>query len=566
MKRWVVKEVPERDLVLKLSSDINVSEPIAGLLLQRGVLDYDSAKKFFRPLLDGLHDPFLMKDMDKAVSRLEKAILKEEKILIYGDYDVDGTTSVSLFYGFLKSIYPNLDYYIPDRYSEGYGVSFTGIDWAQNNGISLIVSLDCGIKDIEKVLYAKEREIDFIICDHHLPGDNIPPAFAVLDPKRKDCEYPFKELSGCGVGFKLLQGFCQKNNIPLERLYPFLDLLSVSIASDIVPIIDENRIFTFYGLKRLNDAPRPGLKALIETAGLRTPLDISSVVFGIGPRINAAGRIEHGKSAVELLLSDSENEALELAGGINTKNAIRRNFDESITLEALQMIEADIESKSANSTVLFKNDWHKGVIGIVASRCIEKYYRPTIILTESNNKATGSARSVNGFDVYEAISECAELLDHYGGHMYAAGLTLSIEKLSEFKLKFEEAVSKRITPEQLIPMIEIDFNLNLGQINSNFYKVIKQIGPFGPKNMQPVFVSEKVEVVRPVSLIKEDHIKLRVKQGNSASFDAIGFCMGSKMNEINNQKYLDICYVICENEFRGERSLQLNLKDIKVSD
>lgn len=566
MKRWVVKEVPERDLVLKLSSDINVSEPIAGLLLQRGVFDYDSAKKFFRPLLDGLHDPFLMKDMDKAVSRLEQAILKEEKILIYGDYDVDGTTSVSLFYGFLKSIYPNLDYYIPDRYSEGYGVSFTGIDWAQNNGISLIVSLDCGIKDIEKVLYAKEREIDFIICDHHLPGDNIPPAFAVLDPKRKDCEYPFKELSGCGVGFKLLQGFCLKNAISLDKLYPFLDLLAVSIASDIVPIIGENRIFTFYGLKRLNDAPRPGLKALIETAGLRSPLDISSVVFGIGPRINAAGRIEHGKSAVELLLSNSEKEALELAGGINTKNAIRRNFDESITLEALQMIEADIESKSANSTVLFKNDWHKGVIGIVASRCIEKYYRPTIILTESNNKATGSARSVNGFDVYEAISECAELLDHYGGHMYAAGLTLSIEKLSEFKLKFEEAVSKRITPEQLIPMIEIDFNLDLGQINSNFYKVIKQMGPFGPKNMQPVFVSEKVEVVRPVSLIKEDHIKLRVKQGNSASFDAIGFCMGSKMNEINNQKYLDICYVICENEFRGERSLQLNLKDIKVSE
>lgn len=566
MKRWVVKNVSERQKVLRLSKEINVSEPISELLMQRGISDYESAKKFFRPALEDIYDPFLMKDMEKAVGRLQAAISHNEKILIYGDYDVDGTTSVALFYGFLKSIYPNLGYYIPDRYTEGYGISFVGIDFAKENGYSLIVSLDCGIKDVEKISYANAKEIDFIICDHHLPGENIPSAIAVLDPKRKDCEYPFKELSGCGVGFKLLQGFCLTNNISLEKLFPFLDLLSVSIASDIVPIIDENRIFTFHGIKQLNSSPRPGLNALIKTAGLRTPLDISSVVFGIGPRINAAGRIEHGKSAVELLLADSEEEALELAGGINNKNSIRRNFDESITLEALQMIEADLGSKSAKSTVLFKNDWHKGVIGIVASRCIEKYYRPTIILTESNNKLTGSARSVNGFDVYEAISECSELLDHYGGHMYAAGLTLSIEKLDDFKLKFEEAVSKRITPEQLIPMIEIDYRLKLNLINFNFFKVIKQMGPFGPKNMQPVFISEKVEVVKPVTLIKEDHIKLKVKQENSATFEVIGFCMGSMLEKISNQKYLDICYVICENEFRGERSLQLNLKDIRVSE
>jgi single-stranded-DNA-specific exonuclease len=401
------------------------------------------------------------------------------------------------------------------------------------------------------------------VCDHHLPGDDLPDASAVLDPKRKDCNYPFKELSGCGVGFKLLQAFCIKRNIPLSALYPFLDLLSVSVTADIVPVVGENRIFTFFGLQILNSTPRPGLKALIEISGLKYPLDVSSIVFGIAPRINAAGRIEHGKYAVQLLLAETIEDAKEKADLINTKNSIRKNFDESITLEAIQMIEANASVKTAKSTVLFKNDWHKGVIGIVASRCIEKYYRPTIILTESNNKATGSARSVSGFDVYEAISECSELLDQYGGHMYAAGLTMSIEKVEEFKLKFEEVVSRRITDDQLIPMIEIDCLLNLNHITQKFYNIIKQMAPFGPKNMQPVFLSRNVELVQPPVLIKENHVKLRVKQEGSPIFEVIGFFMSDCYEKFVNEKYLDICYVICENEFRGAKSLQLNLKDLK---
>jgi single-stranded-DNA-specific exonuclease len=432
-KRWIIKQKPSEEQIEKLIADIHVSEPVAAMLLQRKVHSFEEAKNYFRPSLGLLHDPFLMKDMDKAVNRLVDAIYNHEKIVVYGDYDVDGTTSVTLFYGFLRTFYSNLLFYIPDRYKEGYGISQIGIDWAYEQGAALMVSLDCGIKSKELIKYAKDKGIDFIVCDHHRPDDNLPEAYAVLDPKRNDCEYPYKELSGCGVGFKLLQGFCIQNSIPFEKLYPFMDLLAVSIAADIVPITGENRIMAHCGLHLLNTKPRPGLQALIDVAGFEKKLTISNVVFGLGPRINAAGRIAHAHAAVHLLLAHSKEEAEQYASEINVNNRDRQGFDTNITKEALNMIEMNALLKDSKTTVLYKNDWHKGVIGIVASRCIEKYHRPTIILTESHSKAAGSARSVPGFDVYDAIEECKDLLEQFGGHMYAAGLTLKIENIEAFQ-------------------------------------------------------------------------------------------------------------------------------------
>lgn len=566
-KRWI--HHPEftsdqQQAAQELAESLKVTEYLATLLVQRGISDFEQSRQFFRPELSQLHDPFLMKDMKHAVERINKAIANGEKILIYGDYDVDGTTSVTLFYGFLRKIYDRLDYYIPDRYVEGYGVSWQSIDWAEENGFTLIVTLDCGIKSVDKVTAAAERGIDFIVCDHHRPGDELPPAAAVLDPKRSDCEYPYKELTGCGVGFKLLQAFCIDQQIGQEALFDYLDLLVVSIASDIVPITGENRILAFYGLKRLNASPRSGIKALIEIAGITGTLDITNVVFGLGPRINAAGRIKHAKEAVKLLLSEVEEEAAEFAQEINKHNSERRNFDSSITEQALFMIENDDWFADAKSTLLYKEDWHKGVIGIVASRCIEKYHRPTIILTLSNGKATGSARSVPGFDVYEAIEECADLLEQYGGHTFAAGLTLPLDNLEAFKIRFNEIVSSRILPDQLIPMINIDMLLELDSLSPKFYNILRQMGPFGPGNMTPVFESRNLSIAGKPVIMKEKHIKFDVRQNGSPTYTAVGFGMAQFYPDLVNGRPFSICYTLEENNFRDKKTLQLSLKDIKL--
>ncbi|WP_439556822.1 single-stranded-DNA-specific exonuclease RecJ [Dyadobacter sp.] len=566
-KRWI--HHPEftseqQQTVAELAAALNLNPSLASLLVRRGILDFEQSRNFFRPELAHIHDPFLMKDMDMAVNRLIEAIDRGEKILVYGDYDVDGTTSVALFYGFLKRFYSNLDYYIPDRYEEGYGVSWQSINWASEHGFSLIVTLDCGVKSVDKVEAAAEQGIDFIICDHHRPGAELPKAVAVLDPKREDCEYPYKELTGCGVGFKLLQAFCIRQHIDIESLFEYLDLLVVSIAADIVPITGENRVLAFYGLKRLNASPRTGIKALIQVSGMSGHLDITNVVFGLSPRINAAGRIKHAKEAVRLLLSEQDEEAMEFAMEINKHNTERRTFDSSITEQALYMIENDDWFSTAKSTVLYKEDWHKGVIGIVASRCIEKYHRPTIILTHSHGKAAGSARSVPGFDVYEAIEECADLLEQYGGHTFAAGLTLPLQNLEAFRSRFNEIVSSRILPDQMVPMINIDTLLHLEAISPKFYNILRQMGPFGPGNMTPVFESRLVTLAGRPSIMKEKHIKFDVKQGNSQVYTAVGFGLAQFYPDLVSGKPFSICYSLEENNFRDKKTLQLSLKDIKL--
>lgn len=561
-KRWLFDSDFNAEEVELLKDNLNVSETIAQLLNQRGIHTFDEAKDFFRPSLDQLHDPFLMQDMDKAVNRLSEAIANEEKILIYGDYDVDGTTSVATFYGFLEKFYTNLEFYIPDRYKEGYGVSEAGIQYASENDFGLIVTLDCGIKAIDRVNDANALGVDVIICDHHMPGEELPPAVAILDPKRLDCKYPYKELSGCGVGFKLLQGFAIQNGIELNELYEFLDLLAVSIASDIVPITGENRVMSFFGLKKLNSAPRPGLKALVDLCKNRTALTISSIVFGIGPRINATGRMKHGAASVELLLSKTEEEATELAASVNDQNEKRRDFDSSITEEALQMIAND-QLQDAKSTVLYKNDWHKGVIGIVASRCIEKFYRPTVILTESNDMVTGSARSVEGFNVYDAICECSDLLEQFGGHMYAAGVTMPVDNVDAFRDKFEKVVSAKITDDQLIPSVNVDIAMSLSDISQRFYNIVNQMAPFGPGNMQPVFVTENIQA-NHVKVLKDQHLKFIAKQeGTDFAYDAIGFGLGEYADLVNSGMRFQMAYTVEENDFRGHKSLQLFIKDIK---
>ncbi len=562
-KKWSYQPLPNEKAISELSVVLNVSLPIAALLLQRNITNFEEAKDYFRPNLDQLHNPFLMRDMDKAIWRIEEAIRNKERILVYGDYDVDGTTSVALVYGFLRQFYSNLDYYTPDRNGEGYGVSEQGVKVAYDNKVDLIICLDCGIKSVAPVAYAKNLGIDFIICDHHRPGDELPDAFAVLDPKRNDCEYPYKELSGCGIGFKLLQALSINNDLPIEKLYAFLDLVAVSIAADIVPINGENRILAYYGLKKLNSEPRNGLKAIIESAGIKKPLDISSVVFGIAPRINASGRMTHAKQAIELLLSDDYKRAEELATLANTVNEHRRDFDTSTTLEAFEMIENE-GLANAHSTVLYKEDWHKGVIGIVASRCLDKYYRPTIILTSANNKITGSARSIQGFDIYEALSSCAEVLEQYGGHTHAAGLTLFYENLPKFKAMFEKIATEQLSTELLIPPLRIDIALPLKVVNFKFLNVLKQMQPFGPENMQPVFVSENVFCDGYVKVLKEEHLKIYVRQEDSKPVEAIGFGLARYHKEIAEGKKFDIAYQIVENDFKGRVSLQLMLKDIKI--
>ena len=562
-KRWVYKNIPASDDVERLSKSININYQLSTILLQRGISDFESAKKFFRPTLDQLHDPFLMKDMAQAVERVKKAIDQNEKILVYGDYDVDGTTSVSLVYSYLKSFYANCEFYIPDRYSEGYGVSEAGIIWAEENAFTLIIALDLGVKASDMVKLANHKGIDFIICDHHMPGDSIPNAVAVLDPKRTDCDYPFKELSGCGIGFKLLQAFARKYRKE-EEIYEYIDLVAVSIASDIVPINGENRILAHFGLQKLNQNPLPGLKALKDIAAIKSDLDISGVVFTLGPRINAAGRVAHAKGAVELLISKTEEEANELAEKINLKNDLRREFDVNITEEAIAMIEGDETMRNAKSTVLFKNTWHKGVIGIVAARCVEKYYRPTVILTESNEKITGSARSVKDFDLYEAITRCSDLLDKFGGHKYAAGLTMDPNNLVAFRQRFEEVVASTLTEEMKTPVIEIDLPISFDALTSKFNSILKQMAPFGPENHKPVFEAKDVYVLNSLTTFKDKHLRFTAAQeGNDAAFNAVGFDMMESYSRMAAGERFRIAYTLEENSFNGNTSLQLRIKDIK---
>ena len=558
---WTLKALPDKDIVCALQESLGVSELVASLLAQRGIETFEEAKQFFRPQLSDLYNPFLMKDMDKAVERLHRAISSNEKILVYGDYDVDGTTAVSLMYLFLKEKCQYVEYYIPDRYDEGYGVSYKGIDYAKSNDFSLIVCLDCGIKAVEKVAYAKNKDVDFIICDHHRPGDTLPLAVAVLDPKRSDCDYPFKELCGCGVGFKLAQAYHQQYNLPFEDLVPLLDLVVVSIAADIVPMIDENRVLSFYGLQQLNASPRIGLKALMDVANRKDTFNISDVVFGLAPRINAAGRIEHGNKAVELLVQQDFSIAKEKADYIDSHNFTRKELDKSITQEALAMIVPD-----ANSTVVCSEKWHKGVVGIVASRLIETHYRPTIVLTESNGKLTGSARSVSGFDVYNAIDACSDLLEQFGGHKYAAGLTLKKENLTAFIQRFEEVVSTTITAEMQIPKINIDLEMPMEDITMKTHRIIEQMAPFGPSNSRPVFMTKGVIDNGSGRLIGQDknHLKLAITDtDNSKTLDGIGFGMSDYFSTIKDKQPFDVCFVLDLNEWNGTSKLQLRIKDIR---
>lgn len=562
-KRWLYKNVPAKEEIDALSTAINTSSFSSAILLQRGVSDFDSAKQFFRPLLSDLHDPFLMKDMDKAVTRLKKALDFEEKILIYGDYDVDGTTAVALVYSYLKKFYPACDCYIPDRYAEGYGISLAGVEWAEQNGYSLIIALDCGIKGSEIVGLAKRKGIDFIICDHHLPDDFIPGAIAVLDPKQKDCNYPCPDLSGCGLGFKFMQGFARRHRKE-DDVMEYLDLVAVSIASDIVPVIGENRILCFHGLMKLNNNPLPGLKALKDIAGIKSELDVSGIVFTLGPRINAAGRVGHGRTAVDLLIAKTEDEAIALAEKINLKNEIRKEFDSSITEEAIAMIESNPKLRKSKSTVLFKNSWHKGVIGIVAARCVEKYYRPTVILTESNNKITGSARSINGFDLYGAILECSDLLEKFGGHKYAAGLTLDSSNLAAFQQRFEEVVSSKLTDEMMVPAIDIDLSISFDSITAKFLNVLKQMSPFGPGNHKPVFEVKNSFVFNSLTCFKDKHIKFLVGQEeNENTFQAVGFDLAAYYEPLAQREQFRMAFTIEENIYNGNTTVQLRIKDIK---
>lgn len=567
-KIWNLKKQGDTNEVKHLSAALSVNMIIARLLVQRGISSYNEAKSFFRPRLSDLLDPFLMKDMDKAVERVERAISLQEKVIIYGDYDVDGTTSVAMMYSFLKPRIEHIEYYIPDRYSEGYGISPQSINYAVENGFTLIIALDCGIKAVEKIADAKNRGLDFIICDHHNPDEIIPPAVAVLDPKRPDCNYPNKELSGCGVGFKLLQAYCIKNNIEQDEIYDLLDLLAVSIASDIVPIVGENRVLAYFGLKKLNSNPGIGLQTIINMAGLAgTEITISDIVFKIGPRLNASGRIEHGKKSVQILVSDDEGQSDLIGEEINSYNEIRKTLDRDITLDAIEMIENNEELKYMNSTVLYNRDWHKGVVGIVASRVTEQFYRPTVILTESNGLATGSARSVRDFDLYEAIGKCSDLLESYGGHMYAAGLTLKIENIPAFRERFEEIVTKQITSIQQTQTIEVDAKITLSDITPKFYRILKQFAPFGPHNMNPVFVTEDVYDAGTSRRVGKnlEHLKLDLVEPdvNSGIFPGIAFNQSNAFELITSGSPFDICYTIVENEFRGKTNLQLLIKDIK---
>ena len=587
--RWIINKNIDKQVVVDLSGVLGIDENLAALLVQRGITNYDEAKDFFRPSLTHLHDPFLMKDMDKAVERVKEAWEKGEKIVIYGDYDVDGTTAVALIYTYLKNFISKkkIEFYIPDRYDEGYGVSYKGIDYAADNGFNLVIVLDCGIKAVDKIEYANSRGVDFIICDHHRPGDKIPNAVAVLDSKRVDCEYPYKELSGCGVGFKLVTALSMRLNRPIEEVYELLDLVAVSIAADIVPITGENRVLAYYGLQLINKNPRPGLEAVLSHANvfrleeeiqsdsdhpqnvLNKEVTISDLVFMIGPRINAAGRLEKASDSVRLLIAERKDHADKLANSINDLNVKRREFDNKITEEALEMIGRDEKLLNAKSTVIFNENWHKGVIGIVASRLTDSYYRPTIVLTRSNNLITGSARSIKNFDIYDAIDNCSDLLEHFGGHKYAAGLSLKPENLEEFSRRFEEYVANNIGREELVPELNVDLEIDFSDITPKFVRVLKQFAPFGPGNMAPVFLSRNVvDTGLSRSVGNKKHLKLTIAQKHTPDlvFAGIAFQKGNDYLRVHSKEPFAICYCIEKNFWQGRTNLQLNVKDIKFDE
>lgn len=562
--RWSLKPKPDKAKVQTLAQELQVDPSIASLLLQRDIDTFVKAKSFFRPSLKELHDPFLMKDMDIAVARIEKAISEGENILVFGDYDVDGTTSVALVSSYLKTITPQVATYIPDRYAEGYGVSYAGIDYAADNDMTLIIALDCGVKAIDKVAYAKKKGVDFIICDHHRPGDQLPAAVAVLDPKREDCKYPFKELCGCGVGFKLISAMALLRKQNPEELHLYLDLVATAIGADIVPITGENRVLAYYGLQVINESPRAGFQAIIKQVK-KASLTITDVVFIIAPRINAAGRMKHGNHAVSLLTETDYDTACQYAMEIEQYNTDRREADKSITVQALAQIEENNE-KDRKTTVVYQEDWHKGVIGIVASRLIETYYRPTLVFTKSGDKLAASARSVKGFDVYNALHSCEEFIEQFGGHKYAAGLTLHEEDYPKFKAKFEEVVSHTCDERLLMPEITIDTEINLDQITPKFYRILKQFAPFGPGNMRPTFMTKNLVDTGYAKKVGADetHLKIGVTQnGRGTKIGGIGFNLGNKYDLVTDQKPFMATYVLDENEWNNTVSLQLRIKDIK---
>ena len=579
-KRWVVRARGNQEVVERLATHLRMSPVLTNLLVQRGIDTVEKANKFFNPQLSDLHDPFLMKDMDRAVERIEQAVRNNEKIMVYGDYDVDGTTAVALVYTFLRRLgHDNLRFYIPDRYNEGYGVSIKSIDYAASKGVSLVITLDCGIKASEKVAYAKEKGIDYIICDHHLPADHLPEAVAVLDPKRHDCEYPFKELSGCGVGFKLVQAYALRNNIPFSEVERLLDLVVVSIASDIVPLADENRILAHFGLKRLNENPSKGLLSIIKICGLeKHTITIDDIVFKIGPRINAAGRMRvdeedekaapsGGHAAVNLLIERNEKVAENFGSMIDTFNQDRKSIDRSVTQEAHEWVESHPELKNRKSTVIYNPKWMKGIVGIVASRLIETYYRPTVVMTMSNGFATGSARSVPGFDLYQAVESCADLLENFGGHMYAAGLTMKPENVEEFTRRFNAYVEEHIDPQMLIPQVEIDSELLFSDITPAFRRDLNRFQPFGPGNTSPVFITRGASSHGDARLVGAECEHLRMdlmqRQKPNTTLQAIAFQQPTHFEWVRSGRPVDVCYTIVENHYRGTVSTQLRVKDIK---
>ncbi|MBR4734995.1 MAG: single-stranded-DNA-specific exonuclease RecJ [Bacteroidales bacterium] len=570
-KQWTLKPAADPEKSARLAAELGIDRVLAELLVQRGVETFEQARSFFRPSLDELYDPFLMKDMDKAVERLHQAIIGEEHILVYGDYDVDGTTAVAQLYSFVKQFTQKVDFYIPDRYDEGYGLSYKALDWAGDNGVDLVITLDCGIKAIEKVEYARAKDIDVIICDHHLPETELPGAVAILDPKREDCHYPFDDLCGCGVGFKLAQGYVQKYNLDPAILEPLLDLQVVSIASDLVSMTGENRILAHFGLKRLNENPRKGLLAMINLAQLEPGhISIDDIVFKIGPRINAAGRMESGRLAVELLTATDDRTAFSIGEQINDNNNERKSIDREITQEALLMVQNGTALETENVTIVYNPTWNKGVVGIVASRLVEAYYKPTVVLTKSNGFVTGSARSVQGFDLYSSIESCSDLLENFGGHVYAAGLTMKEENLEEFCRRMNKFVAGNITREELTPVVEIDTSLNFSQITPKFTRILKQFQPFGPGNNNPVFLTEDVYDAGNGRKVGAGgvHLKLDLMQESQPyrQIAAIGFNMAQFYDHIKAGNPIDICYSIVENFYRGSSTVQLRLKDIRERD
>jgi single-stranded-DNA-specific exonuclease len=561
--RWKAKPLPNSEIVAKLSAEINVSEAIATILVQRGVDTFEKAKAYFRPQLSDLHDPFLLKDMDLAYYRIKKAITDHEKMMVYGDYDVDGTTAVSIVYSYFVTLNPDIEYYIPDRYKEGYGISKMGIDYAHENGISLIIALDCGIRSNELVDYANTLGIDFIICDHHLPGETLPNAHAILNPKRRDCTYPYKELSGAGIGFKLVQGYSKKEGFPEDKILEYIDLVAVSIASDMVDMQGENRVLAYFGLKKLNENPSAGLQSLIEVGPKKKKYSIQDIIFGIGPKINAAGRISDATAAVRVLIAKEYTSARQLTRVLNERNTERKELDNDITKNAVDMVEGTVGMSERKSIVIRGEAWHKGVIGIVASRMVEQFYKPTIVFSQNDGMLTGSARSVKNFDIHEAITECSQWVEQFGGHKYAAGLSIKAENFDAFSEQFESVVVRDIQEASLLPEVEYDLDISLEMLTPKFLDLINQMSPFGPGNPLPIFHSKELRSNNSPRVLKDRHLKLQISQNSRHYFDGIGFGLSEHLPVVSNGEIFDACYCIEENDFNGQVKLQLRLKDLK---